>query len=426
MRFRFTCLSILLLSTSLTALSQSEEDQTLELIISDFEAAYEQFSPPALSLDFKVNLSNQLGTRNIAAQKSYFKRLVTQLTALNPEKLSDEMQIDFHILRFEAGLNMKRLELLADKSKEGDLNSIDRIYDYPQGPFWYAWFVSKWTGTNLSPEEIMAFGEREVERVKEAMKSINLPTPKPPAHFTHDTALILKTLKDKRDQINEQLAALLPEYPALPPLNIDRGGNRALAQTPGYYSNNTFYFNLFDSPFDLADCDWLLIHEGNPGHHFEVNYSAQLRLKPYRATLSYPGFAEGWAAYTENLGWEMGLYKNPYEALGKWKWDIIRSVRIVLDVGLNYYGWSDEKAMQYWQEHIKGQDDIANREISRMKRWPAQVLTYKLGEAAILQALKNERERMGAQFNYKDFHTKILGSGRIPVVLISQLTKQRL
>jgi uncharacterized protein (DUF885 family) len=426
MRFRYTCLSILLLSVSIRILAQSKADKTLELIIRDFETAYEQFSPPALSLDFKVNLSNQLDTDNIAAQKSYFKTLATQLTALDPEKLSDEMQMDFRILQFEADLNIKRLELLSDTNKGGDLNSIDRIYDYPQGPSWYAWFVSKWTGTNLSPEEIMAFGEKEVERVKEAMKSLDLSTPKPAAYTTHDTALIIKTLKAKRDQINAQLAALLPEFTALPPLNIDRGSNRALAQTPGYYSNNTFYFNLFDSPFDLADCDWLLIHEGNPGHHFEVKYSAQLRLKPYRAGLSYLGFAEGWAAYTENLGWDLGLYKNPYEALGKWKWDIIRSVRIVLDVGLNYYGWSDEKAMQYWQQHIQGQDDIATREINRMKRWPAQVLTYKLGEAAILQALKNERERLGTQFNYKNFHTKILGSGRIPVALISQLTKQML
>ncbi len=395
-------------------------------LLREFEKQYDQFAIPTLTLDFKVNLRNQLQTQHNQEQKDFFSNILNKLEHIDKTKLSSDLYLDFGILDFEARLNLERLVLLEKSGEYSGIDKLESIYQFTSGPAWYAWFVKKWTGTNMSPEQVLNFGKREVERVKHEMSLLDLSTPKPASDFTRDLDLIINTLNLKKNHIASQLSPLLPDYADLPGLSIQRGTNPAMAQTPGYYNSNTFFFNLFDKPFDLADCDWLLIHEGNPGHHFQVNFHNNLPVKPYRANLRYMGFVEGWAAYTENLGWEMGLYKSPYEALGKWKWDIIRSVRIVLDAGLNYYGWTDQKALAYWQQHIKGQDDIALREIARMKRWPAQVLTYKMGEAAIMKALKEEKEQLGDAFSYKDFHTRILANGTIPVALIPQLVKQPL
>lgn len=422
---RFTLIFLCLL-WSISVNGQSVADKTVLELIDQFEKQYYHFTPPSLSLDFKLNLNNELQTPNSAGQKAFFLNLLTRLEAIDKAELNSDLQMDFGILHFEAKLNLERLHLLEKSQNYGDVQNLERIHDFINGPDWYAWFIKKWTGTEMSPEAVMTFGRQEVERVKNEMSQLDMSTPKPASDLTRDVDLIIETLKTKRAYIKGQLSRLLPDYPSLPNLNIEKGTNPRMAQAPAYYTNNTFYFNLFDKPFDLADCDWLLIHEGNPGHHFEVNYHHDLNVKPYRSGLRYLGFVEGWAAYTENLGWEMGLYKSPYEALGKWKWDIIRSVRIVLDVGLNYYGWTDERAMAYWQQHIKGQDDIATREINRMKRWPAQVLTYKMGEAAILKALEEEKNVLGAAFSYKAFHTRILSSGTIPVSLIPQLIKRPL
>jgi len=122
-------------------------------------------------------------------------------------------------------------------------------------------------------------------------------------------------------------------------------------------------------------------------------------------------YLEGWAAYVEELGEEMGLYRTLYDLMGKHEWNLVRSVRVVLDVGLNYKGWSDEKALAFWKTNINNQEDIAMREINRMRRWPVQVITYKYGAARILE--KRRAAKLKGGFNLKDFHQEILSRGAV-------------
>lgn len=392
--------------------------QKLEEAIRYFDQGYYTMNVPGLVLDFRQNLNAELATENQEKQQTFFKELEQLLSRIDSTSLSTDEMVDFTILSFETRLNLQRLELIDKTTKSAEIDELKRIYEFNKGPEWYAWYIKKWTGSEQSPPAIMAFGKTEVERIKRAIAALDLPAEKPVEFFTRDVRKIKDLLRVKSDQIASQLMGLMPTPTNLPELAIERGRNAALAQAPGYYNNNTFYFNVFNKPFDLADCDWLLIHEGNPGHHFQRNYHANQEQKRYRRGLSNLGFIEGWAAYTENLGWEMGLYQSPFEALGKWNWDLIRSVRVVLDVAINYYGWTDEQCMGYWREHIEGQDDIGKREIARMKRWPAQVLTYKLGEAKIREALAAEKQQLRSKFSYKDFHTRILAHGVVPISLI--------
>ena len=93
-------------------------------------------------------------------------------------------------------------------------------------------------------------------------------------------------------------------------------------------------------------------------------------------------------------------------------------MRIVLDIGLNYYAWTDEEAMEYWKKNIINQDQKAIREIKRMKRWPAQVLTYKIGAAKILELKEKMQDKLGNDFNVKEFHDKVLKTGPVPLLLL--------
>ena len=145
-----------------------------------------------------------------------------------------------------------------------------------------------------------------------------------------------------------------------------------------------------------------------------------MQVKPINLTFVV-WLVEGWAAYVEELGKTIGVYRTIYAELGKWEWDIVRSVRVALDVGLNYYGWSDEEALQFWKKHIPNQDDIAMREIRRMKRWPAQVVTYKYGAGKLLDWQAYAQAQQGDDFNLKDFHTQVLQHGALPFSILEKI-----
>ncbi|HMH20681.1 MAG TPA: DUF885 family protein, partial [Puia sp.] len=187
-----------------------------------------------------------------------------------------------------------------------------------------------------------------------------------------------------------------------------------------YYDNNTFYYNLFDKPYNTRQVDWLFIHEAVPGHHYQSSLRDQSNGSSIQRLFWYSGFAEGWAAYTEELGRQLGLYTTPYAELGKWEWDIVRSVRVPLDVGLNYYGWTDEQALAFWKKNIRNQDDIAMREINRMRRWPAQVVTYKYGALQIMHWKEELQRKEGKDFDIRRFHDRLLRQGNLPLFMMKE------
>jgi uncharacterized protein (DUF885 family) len=91
-----------------------------------------------------------------------------------------------------------------------------------------------------------------------------------------------------------------------------------------------------------------------------------------------------------------------------------------MDIGLNYYGWTDAQALAFWKQHIKNQDDIALREIARVKRWPAQAITYKYGAGQILEWQQTLQKKQGSKFDIKGFHDRILNHGSLPIFMVKE------
>ncbi|AXG71603.1 hypothetical protein KORDIASMS9_03860 [Kordia sp. SMS9] len=382
-----------------------------------------------LQIYYVDNLELIQSKRNIAKQEKMFLNYQKALQSFDEAQLSKAQQLDYALVSYEIELHLERINLekkwLTLKPKRISKEGLQNV---PMGKQWYVYFLKKWIDAKVTPDALFQFGRSEIKRAKKAMKAIQKASGldslayqeylKNDDFFCNDVATIQQRFETYKAALLPKLVSAFPKVTALPDVNIEQGKNKAYAQVPAYYAEvrNTFYYNFFDKPFNTRQIAWIYLHEAIPGHHYQIKFEEQLEKSAVRNLFSYNGYREGWAAYVEELGNEFDAYETMYDELGKWEWDIIRSVRVAVDVGLNYYDWSDEKALKFWQQHIHGQDDIAQREIQRMKRWPAQVITYKYGANKILQwktALEKSLSK-GTNFPWLEFHKKILAHGALP------------
>lgn len=393
-----------------------------------FTAGYRALNIPNLELSYAENLQHIQSPYKIQQQFDFFQHVKSRLDFFETYWLSDEERSDFDLIKFETNLNLQRLALEKRWSSEKPAIIPDNsIFSIPHGSEWYAYFLDRWLGAHVNPDEIYYNGIEEIERVKAHIEDIRVKKGLSAEQFylhLNDTGFYFSNETQILESFEHTKSIILQNIPLLfntkqvNNVNISRGNNNSLAQTPGYYNANTFYYNFSGNHYNKRQVDWLFIHEAIPGHHYQSNIEERTQQSKVQQLFHYPGFAEGWAAYAETLGKELGVYQTAYDELGKWEWDLVRSVRVVIDIGLNYYGWTDEKALATWKEHIKNQDDIALREINRMKRWPAQVITYKFGSMMILNWKKELEEKQAGAFDIKDFHERLLKHGTLPFFVI--------
>ncbi|HYG49633.1 MAG TPA: DUF885 family protein, partial [Flavobacteriales bacterium] len=195
---------------------------------------------------------------------------------------------------------------------------------------------------------------------------------------------------------------------------------------PGMYLNHTsnafgkdvFQFNFYGGKYNTRAMEWLYMHEAIPGHHLQSIFW-QAKPGTVQSLFVYPGNFEGWACHMEYFGKEFGLFTDPYSYLGKWEWDLVRSARLVIDAGIHYYGWTREDALEYWKKTIPGQDDIAEREVTRVTNWCGQALSYKVGSDFIFN-LKTEWMNRNPKKKHKDFYLAYLKSGNIPLKVLER------
>ncbi|MGN6178870.1 MAG: DUF885 domain-containing protein [Mucilaginibacter sp.] len=395
-----------------------------------FVKEYTALKIPGLELPYVSDIKDIKSADSVDKEIHFFNAAKKKLAGFTAASLNPVQQQDYLQIRYETDMNLQRLSLekqwLASKP---DSISTKGIYTLPGGKKWYAYLLKRWLTDEVTPDQIYQFGLQEVKSVKEHIEQIRLKTGlseadfyrhlNSPAFFINDPVVVQRLFQNTKNTVYHNLHKVF--YPHnLPALTIKRGESRMLAQTPGYYDSNTFYYNLFDKPYNIRQIDWLFIHEGVPGHHYQISiYSAQKHTK-VQALFTYMCYAEGWACYTEELGKDIGLYKTPYAELGKWEWDIVRAVRIPMDIGLNYYGWTDAQALAFWKKNIRNQDDIALREIARVKRWPVQAISYNYGAWRIKLLKQAMQKKQGDKFNIRDFHERILNSGFLPWFMVER------
>jgi len=418
-------LSILLL---LIASSASAQPKTFDAFCNDFVSGYKALKIPQYDLSYIVNFQHIGAIEQVKKQLGFFTEIKTGLAAYDQTKLSPSQKTDYQLMAYETELNLERigLELRWKEAGARDVSNKGLI-SLPDGKVWYAYYLKSWVSDAVTPDQIYQFGLAEVKRVQAHIEAVRKQTGlsedafykhlDDSSFFVSDTDQIKNAFEHTKAIVYSNMNKLF-SITTVPDLQIERGEARALAQTPGYYTNNTFYYNLFDKPYNKRQYDWLFIHEAVPGHHYQNSIIAHTKISKVQELFFYTGFAEGWGAYAEELGKQLGVYQTPYDEMGKWQWDIVRAVRVPLDVAINYYGWTDEQALAFWKRNIRGQDDIAMREIARVRRWPAQAVTYKYGAVQILNWKDALIKKQGKNFNIKNFHDRILNHGSLPLFMV--------
>src|ERR1022692_116659 len=307
-------------------------------------------------------------------------------------------------------------------------------YDLPDGKAYYQVKIREFTTLDQDPAEIHAFGESEVGRLHEQMLGVMQES-----GFTGDFPAFLKFLRtDPQFQAKtpqellmraawiakqfdgkaSQYFGLLPRARfAIRPVPEDlapfytagRGG-------PGLYLVNTY--DLPSRP--LYNLTALTLHESAPGHAFQMPLALEHKQQPeFRQHTYISAYGEGWALYCERLGLEMGMYETPYDRFGMLNYQIWRAARLVVDTGIHAQGWSRERAVAYFREYTALPEHEIDTEVDRYIAWPAQALSYYLGEEAILKARSKAETALGAQFNLRAFHDTVLELGSVPIPVLT-------
>lgn len=314
----------------------------------------------------------------------------------------------------------------------------------PGGAAIYRYYIRFHATTDESPESIYQTGLREVARITQRMEALKAQTGfkgtlqeffhylRTDPKFTPFTTpeQVLDAYRRIYEKIQPHLPALFELYPKTP-FEIRRfeAFREASQAGPAYVLGSAdatrpgvFYVPVPDATkvnVTFYGLEVNFIHEAIPGHHFQISLQQENKSMPaFRRQPSFKGFVEGWALYCESLGPLLGCYTDPYQQMGALNNEMHRAIRLVVDVGIHTGKMSREQAIAYMMAHEPVSESIAIAEIERYMAFPAQALTYKIGELKI-QALRKKYERqLGPAFNLRSFHTALLQQGDMPLTVL--------
>ena len=313
----------------------------------------------------------------------------------------------------------------------------------PGGKQIYSRLAQHFTTTNLTPDEIHEIGLREVARIRGEMETVidtvgfegditafNEFLRTDPQFYYQTPEALLEGYQAVSKRLDPGLVNLFGKLPRSPygvrPIPDEEAPDTTTAyymrpaidgSRPGWY-----YVNLYQPEVrPKFEMEVLSVHESVPGHHLQIALAQELTgLPEFRRNGGFTAFIEGWGLYSERLGYDMGLYEDPYSRYGQLVYDMWRAVRLVVDTGIHYFGWSRQKAIDYFIANAaKSEADIIN-EIDRYIGWPGQALAYKIGQMKMLELRGEAETALGEDFDIRSFHDHMLGAGALPLDILER------
>lgn len=314
----------------------------------------------------------------------------------------------------------------------------------PNGRAWYENQVRAVTTTSLTPEQIHAIGLAEVARIHREMEVVmrqvgwqgDLPSfmrhVQTEPRFRYATREeMLADFRAAQARIDASTSRLFDVKPSanyeIRPVEPFRersasGGSYTAASLDGTRPG-VFYLNTYDPPSRARyGMESLLIHEGSPGHHFQISIARELEHLPrLRRFSGFTAYTEGWGLYAETLGRDLGLYTDPYQHFGYLSSELWRAIRLVLDTGIHANGWTLEQASEYARANSATSETTIQAEVERFAAIPGQGLAYKVGEMKITELRRRAQAALGPRFDIKAFHRAVLESGALPLDVLDAM-----
>jgi len=311
----------------------------------------------------------------------------------------------------------------------------------PNGEASYRFLVHQHTTTEMTPDQIHKLGEDEVGRIRGLMEKAIAQTGfkgsfaefqkmlRTDSRFYPRTATeLLEKASEIAKRSDDQLPRLFGTLPRLTygvrpvPAEMAEGyttgrywpGSMQMGQAGGYMVNTSHLDQR-----SLYELPALTLHEAVPGHHLQIALSQELSNLPYfRRNISVTAFTEGWGLYSEFLGEEMGMYRDPYELFGRYSYEMWRACRLVADTGIHWLGWDIEQARRCFTDNSALSEHNIQTELERYISWPGQALAYKVGELRFRQLRSEAEQALGERFDIRQFHDTLLLGGPLPLDIV--------
>ena len=301
------------------------------------------------------------------------------------------------------------------------------------------------TTTHMSPEEIHQLGLREIDRIQAEMTAIakkegfadlasfrtSLKTN--PKYIPTSAEQILDDFRHYISQMQAKLPdlfTLLPKSPvtveAIPEFQAAAATHYVTGTPDGKRPGRVVVATSDFAHRSLIDDEAIAYHEGVPGHHMQLSVQQQLEgLPKFRQHgLGFNAYVEGWALYAEQLGKEVGFYQDPVSDYGRLSSELFRAVRLVVDTGIHAKGWSRDQVVEFFRKSGAVDEPTIQSETDRYISWPAQALSYKLGQLKFRELRERAQRELGSKFDLRKFHDEMLNGGTLPLDMLDARTNK--
>ncbi len=317
------------------------------------------------------------------------------------------------------------------------------ITSLPDGEKRYENDIYARTTTHMTPDEIHQLGLREMDRIQSEMlviakkegfadlASFRASLKTNPKYVPASEEQILDDFRHYIAQMEPKLPelfTLLPKSPvtveAIPSFQAAAATHYVTGTPDGKRPGRVVVATSNFAERSLIDDEAIAYHEGIPGHHMQLSVQQQLTgLPKFRLHgLGFNAYIEGWALYAEELGKEVGFYRDPVSDYGRLSSELFRAVRLVVDTGIHSKGWTRDQVVDFFRKSGAIDEPSIQSETDRYIAWPAQALSYKLGQLKIRELRERAKKELGAKFDIRAFHDEILDGGTLPLDLLEART----
>lgn len=335
----------------------------------------------------------------------------------------------------------------AVKDIEEQATTEDGAWKFPNGEEFYNNALQSTTTTELTADEIHQIGLDEVDRIHGEMRVIMEEVGFKGSlqeffvHMRNSEEFIYPATDEGRqryideatayiDDMRERLDELFINKPkadltvkAVEPFR-EKSAGKAFYQQPSMDGSRPgiYYANLYDmASMPTYQMEALAYHEGIPGHHMQIAMAQELEGVPnFRKYGRYTAYTEGWGLYTEFLPKEIGLYEDPYSDFGRLAMELWRAVRLVVDTGIHDKKWTREEGIEFYVTNTPNARADAVKMVERHIVMPSQATAYKIGMIKILELREKAKSELGDDFDIREFHDVVLGSGPVPLNVLEQ------